>query len=72
MVYVSNSGDNTVSVIDGRINSLEKTVTVGKGTMLLAVNPNAHSLRFNMWLEYLIHLRIASKSLKACYYTLKV
>ena len=39
MVYVANSGDNTVSVIDGKTNKVISTVHVGNSPHAISVNP---------------------------------
>ena len=39
LVYVANSGDNTVSVIDGTDNKIIKNITVGKLPTKIAINP---------------------------------
>lgn len=40
LIYVANSGDNTVSVISGLTNTVTKTVSVGDGPSAVAVNPS--------------------------------
>ncbi|MDN5867691.1 MAG: YncE family protein, partial [Candidatus Nitrosocosmicus sp.] len=40
--YVANTGDNTVSVIDGSSNSVIDTITVGNGPFGVAYNENNH------------------------------
>lgn len=44
MIYVTNYGDNTVSVINGKTNSVIATVSVGKAPVHVAVNPNTNSV----------------------------
>ena len=39
-VYVANSGDNTVSVIDGKTNNVTDTIKVGKNPSAVSVNPS--------------------------------
>ena len=41
-VYVNNTGDNTVSVIDGRTSKVLSTVPVGKAPSEIAVNPTTN------------------------------
>ena len=42
LVYVTNSSNETVSVIDGKTNTVTKTVTVGALPVGVAVNPNTN------------------------------
>ena len=44
MIYVANYDDNTTSVIDGKTNSVVKTVHVGKNPYGIAVNPNTNMI----------------------------
>jgi YVTN family beta-propeller protein len=41
-VYVANSGDNSVSVIDSRTRSVTQTIPVGKNP--LPVDPDSHTV----------------------------
>ena len=43
-IYVANYGDNTVSVIDGKTNSVVNTVKVGKNPEGVAVNPSTNMI----------------------------
>ena len=43
-IYVSNVGDNTVSVIDGSDNSIDTTINVGDGPFGVAVNPTTDTI----------------------------
>ncbi|XTP35521.1 YncE family protein [Mycobacterium sp. TJFP1] len=43
-VYVTNTEDNTVSVIDGTTHTVTATVPVGKHPISVAVDPNAHTV----------------------------
>ncbi|BBJ28362.1 YncE family protein [Athalassotoga saccharophila] len=40
MIYVANSGNNTVSVINGKDNSILKTIYVGRGPWGICVDQN--------------------------------
>ena len=42
-VYVSNSGDNTVSVINGETGTVTTTIKVGRAPFGVAVNAAAHT-----------------------------
>ena len=42
MVYVTNADSNTVSVIDGKTNSVVKNIEVGKQPSSIAINPNTN------------------------------
>jgi YVTN family beta-propeller protein len=43
-VYVANSGDNTVSVINGTDNNIIKRIPVGKNPISIAFNPNDNKI----------------------------
>ena len=43
-VYVTNSDDNTVSVIDGATRTVTATVPVGKNPWGVAVDPGTHTV----------------------------
>ena len=43
-IYVSNEGNNTISVIDGNTNKLVKTIPVGANPYNLVVNPNTNMI----------------------------
>jgi YVTN family beta-propeller protein len=40
MIYLANNGSDTVSVIDGKTNSVVKNIMVGTGPSYVSVNPN--------------------------------
>ena len=40
IIYVANNHDNITSVIDGKTNSVVKTISVGRNPLVVAVNPN--------------------------------
>ena len=42
IVYVVNSGSNTVSVIDGKTNKVTATITVGTNPVAVSVNPSTN------------------------------
>ena len=42
MVYVTNHDDNTVSVIDGKTNSVTTTIQLGWGPSGISVNPSTN------------------------------
>jgi YVTN family beta-propeller protein len=44
MLYVTNSGSNTVSVINGSTNAVVATIPVGNGSVAINVNPNTHKV----------------------------
>ena len=44
MIYVTNDNDNTVSVIDGKTNSVVNTVHVGKNPDDITVNSNTNMI----------------------------
>jgi YVTN family beta-propeller protein len=43
-VYLANTGADTVSVLDGRTNTVTATVPVGSAPVNIAVNPNTKTI----------------------------
>jgi YVTN family beta-propeller protein len=43
-IYVANSGDNLISVIDGQNNKIEKEIPVGKSPSAIVVDRNTNTI----------------------------